>query len=313
MKKTLTIIIFATSVFISLNLVADGTNQPYVIQRGNEIYEVRNLPAFTMSELIVDSFVYIDGEYIDPPYIVSVSNLNVCVNGRVMRDFVPLVWIPPFVPKTLPVLSQEITRETDWYDERVLKHIRDTYTYLTQVENLLTEQTLDEMFRVYQALPIVKEVKRDAKNPARFEITYQDGRIINTNIIPLTGRRPPYNLDNVGIHIDQFYESYVNRLSQGIVLMNVRGFEVKSTVLSGGDGGTLALVVKARKAMQGDEQAKQSLLGEMGLTNYQTILHPDWIERLANNTNLETRATQIIETKRERERLERERREQQNH
>ena len=38
-------------------------------------------------------------------------------------------------------------------------------------------------------------------------------------------------------------------------------------------------------------------------------LHPDWIERLANNKNLETRATAINEAKREREKQERERRE----
>jgi len=41
-------------------------------------------------------------------------------------------------------------------------------------------------------------------------------------------------------------------------------------------------------------------------------IYPDWIERLANNTSLETRATAILEAKRERKRQEWERREQQN-
>ena len=76
--------------------------------------------------------------------------------------------------------------------------------------------------------------------------------------------------------------------------------------------GALALIEMARKATQGDEQVKQQLIKSMGLENSLSHIHPDWIERLAANTNLETRATQILETKRERERLERERREKPN-
>ena len=71
-----------------------------------------------------------------------------------------------------------------------------------------------------------------------------------------------------------------------------------------GDGGALALVEKARKAAQGDEQAQEELIKEMGLENHLSKLNPDWIERLANNTNLETRATKILEAKRLRERQE---------
>jgi len=50
----------------------------------------------------------------------------------------------------------------------------------------------------------------------------------------------------------------------------------------------------------------------MRLENSLSTLHPEWIERLANNTSLETRATAIFEAKRERERQERERHEQMN-
>jgi len=68
----------------------------------------------------------------------------------------------------------------------------------------------------------------------------------------------------------------------------------------------------ARKAKNGDEQAKQMLIEEMGLENSLSHIRPDWIERLANNIKLEARATQLLEAKREREKQERERREQQN-
>lgn len=206
MKKMLTC---ATCIFIGLCITAEEVKTPYRIQRGEEIIEVYKMPTFTVSEPISNSFVYIMGEYITSPYVVSVTNLAVYINGRILDNYEP---------------SVRIGRD---YSRR------------------------------------------------------------SSGITPET----------VGHYIDESAQSWVRRLNYGVVEYRLDGSPRVGFALGNGDGGALGLIEKARKAVQGDEQAKQSLIGAFGLENHLSKLHPDWIERLATNTNLEARATAILEAK----------------
>jgi len=227
MKKFLTSV---TCVLISLHLTADEVKQPYKIQRGEEVMVVINMPKFTASEPISNSFVYIDGEYVPSPYIVSVTNLSVLINGKLADNF-----------------------------ERMV-HTHEFY----QRQSAMGRRT--------------------------------------SMIMPET----------VGKLVDDSAERFVENLQRGVVRHIIRGAPRISYALGNGDGGALELVELARQATQDDEQAKQKLTKAMGLENSLSRVPPDWIEKLANNTKLETRATAIIEAKRERERQDRERREQMN-
>jgi len=220
----------ATLLFISLLHKADDVKQPYTIQRGEEIIVIINMPKFSASEPISNSFVYIDGEYVPFPYVVSVTNLSVFINGRLARN----------------------------YERMVHTH---------------------EFYQRQSAM----------------------GRRVSM-IMPET----------VGKLVDDSAERFVESLQRGVVDHIIGGSPRIGSALGNGDGGALALIDQARKAVKGDEKAKQELTKAMGLENSLSRVPPDWIEKLANNTKLETRATAIIEAKRERERQERERREQQN-
>lgn len=212
---------------LAVGLLAEEINNPYIIQRGEETIVVNDMPAPRISDPISNSFVYIDGEYIEPPYVVSISNLSVRVNGRIVRDAEPYV------------------KTREWYLAQPFKRV---------------------------------------------------------GITP----------ESVGDSVNGTYEFYERRLKMGTVSHVVNGAMRIGYASYDGDGGALALVEKARKAIQGDEKTKHQLINEMGLENHQAKLRPDWIERLANNTNLEVRATSILDAKREREQQEREKREQQN-
>ena len=87
MKKMVTTLTLAMCGFV--NMKADDVKQPYIIQRADEVVVVKNMPTFTVSEPISNSFVYINGEYINSLYIVSITNLAVCINGHVIRDYEP--------------------------------------------------------------------------------------------------------------------------------------------------------------------------------------------------------------------------------
>jgi len=209
--------------FTCLDLIADAAKSPYIIHRGEEIIEVSKMPKFTVSDPITNSFVYINGEYTPPPYVVSVSNLVVLINGIIVNDLEPRV------------------------------HKREYYT------------------RRVGTLP-----------------------------------------ETVGDVVDEYAESYVRSLKLGTVTHIAHGGIIRGYLMRDGDESALAYVKKARKAMQGDEQAKRELIEEMGLENSMSKVRPDWIQRLANNTNLEIRVTRILEAKRLKEQKEKERREQQN-
>jgi hypothetical protein len=216
-----TVATLAVCGFTCLNLAADDMKKPYVIRRGDDILVVSNMPTFTVSDPITNSFVYIDGEYVVPPYIVSVSNLAVCINGYVVQDCEPMV------------------------------HARSHYS-----------------------------------------------------------RRIGVTPESVGKSVDDSFESYTGMLRDGTAVYLKNGSLRRGYAIRDGDGGALAHVERAKKAMQGNEIARAELINEMRLDGTLPKVRPDWIQRLAGNTNLEVRATRILEAKRQRDQHEREKREQ---
>ena len=233
MKKTLSTTLAICS-FTCLTLMADEVIKTFIIQKDEKTFEVSNMPTFTTSEPIANSIVYIDNELVEPPYIVATSNLNVYINERVVREFIPHILLPYYYTKTQPELPPEINEETERHDERILNYIGMTCYFLQEIEKLTDEQTIDEMFLAYQSLPVVVNI---VKKPhelielTEFIITYQDGKIESELVLPIMGRLPPYRLDDVGIHIDQLCISYTNRLTQGFQIKIAQGVEVESTKL----------------------------------------------------------------------------------
>ena len=306
----------AISGFICLNLLADDVENKFFIQRGEKIYTVNNIPKHTVSEPIHKSFVYIAGEYIEPPYIVSVSNLAVCINNRVVNDFASIVFIPSpplVIPKERPVLPEGINNKTHIDDEHLRKYVQQMFLFLQGENKFDIDQKAEALISIYQSLPNIKTVERDLKDPACLQLTFQNGTTTGTHFQSFS-RKPVYNLNNVGMAVDREYKKWVEDLQAGEVIrfFYEGGGSRSSQRIYDGDGGALMYVELAKKAQQGDEKARGELINAFKLgTSMPDHFNPNWIEQLANNTKLETRATAILETKRERERQDRERREQQ--
>ena len=291
----------AISGFICFNLLADENENKCFVQRGDKTFIVNNTPQHTTSEPVHNSFVYIAGEYVEPPYIVSVSNLAVCINGRIVNDYASDVFIPsprPVIPKERPVLPEEINKDTDMYNESYRSYIRQMYLFLQGEEEFNVEKKAETMVSIYQSLPNIKTVERDLKNPAYLSLTFQDGKTVNTSV-QSPSRKPVYNLDNVGMAVDREYENWVKNLQDGIFVkfFYEGGGSRSSGAIYDGDGGALSFVTLAKKAEQGDEKAREELINAFKLGTSVPDFHPDWIKRLANNANLEARATAIREAK----------------
>lgn len=238
--KTIVILSILGFVFTP-SLFSEDVRKPYGFYQKGELLIVSNIPVFTASAPITNGFLYVDGEYISAPYVVSVSNLAVCVNGRVLCDYSTLI-------------------------------------------------------------------RKKKASPVGYVTSQSEPSVIKTVGV----RQGGITLDNVGKHIDSASKALTNALCIGSAKFYVNGFPCRSYLAHEGDGGAATLIEKARKARNGDEQAKRELIEEMGLENSLSKVRPDWIQRLANNTNLEIRATRILEAKRLKEQKEKERREQQN-
>ena len=135
MKK---MIILTMCVLSGLNLVADDTKQPYVIHRKEgivnkggvpfkqreEILIVSNMPTFTVSEPITNGVVYIDGKYIEPPYIVSTSNLAVLINGTVVRDLEPVIRMRETYTGIIGTTPESVAKEIDCRCEDLVRRLK---------------------------------------------------------------------------------------------------------------------------------------------------------------------------------------------
>ena len=44
-------------------------------------------PAFTNSQPISSGFVFVEGQYVESPYVVSLVGLKICINNRVIADY----------------------------------------------------------------------------------------------------------------------------------------------------------------------------------------------------------------------------------
>ncbi|MCL2103751.1 MAG: hypothetical protein FWH21_01635 [Kiritimatiellaeota bacterium] len=86
MKRMLLATMFIVCGLTCLSLTADEARTAYVIQPGEETLVVTDMPTFTVSEPITNSFLSINGEYIEPPYVVSVSNLAIVSNGIMVQN-----------------------------------------------------------------------------------------------------------------------------------------------------------------------------------------------------------------------------------
>ena len=292
----------AISGLICFNLMADEVENNFFVRRGDKTFIVNNTPQHTVSEPINNSFVYIAGEYVEPPYIVSVSNLAVCINGRIINDFAPIVHIPsprPAIPQERPIMPKSINSETSINDENLRKYVQQMSLFLQGEEKFDVEQKAKMLISIYQSLPNIKTVERDLKRPTLLHLTFQNGTTIGTNFQSFQ-RKPAYNLYTVGRGVDNEYEHWVQMLKNGVFVKFFQegGGSRSSGAIYDGDGGALSFVTLAKKAEQGDEKAREELINAFKLGTSVPDFHPDWIKRLANNANLEARATAILEQRR---------------
>ena len=117
--------------------------------------------------VITNGMVFIDGEYIPPPYRIRRDGGAVMLNdvvfiGSIIPPALTPISQPDIPPETDTRLSSEITETTAFEDRAVQKYLKNKRLYL--LEKFGEESGIDRMVEVCQKLPMVAVARRADKD-----------------------------------------------------------------------------------------------------------------------------------------------------
>lgn len=136
---------------------------------------------------VSNGLVFIEGEFLPPPYVVSRVKNAIYINGRHIES--PAPWpsekqimdkpsAPP--PKDLPVPS-EITEQTSKYDSAFIKYIYEKRRFLFEVYG--KEKGMGMMVEAYKSLPCIKDAEREV-NSNSIIVTWKSGKVDHVCQVP---------------------------------------------------------------------------------------------------------------------------------
>jgi hypothetical protein len=247
-------------------------------------------PYFTQSEPITNGFLFVEGEYIELPYIVSKKDRAVCVNGKVLFDYAPMLREPPVTPRDRPALPVTVNSNSKLFDSDLKKYLRDMELYL--ISKHTPSEVADLMEQVVTKLPCVKNIKRrDPETSHRVEVTFFNGDIINMMLFPIL-RKPAITPATVDWHVSRGCEDYARNLKEGVFfsLSNQGGrkYSFSSDVAKSTLPSILAVV---NSEMTDDEKAKQlaTLLGMSAAPKEKSL----FVKRLKDSKQFAERVEQL--------------------
>jgi len=147
----------------------------------NVDYEKRSWPA------VSNGLLFVSGEFIPPPYVVSRNNNSIYINGRHVGT--PSGWpakvkpedANPVPPPADPERPKDITEKTSKYDDVYIKYIYEKRRFLFSVYG--QDKGIDMMVDVYKNLPCIRDAKREG-NSFSIIITWETGAIDHVTQVP---------------------------------------------------------------------------------------------------------------------------------
>ena len=200
------------TVFVSLFMVASTTSQcqDTATEVKDMKFEQRTWPA------VSNGLVFIEGEFIPPPYVVSRLRNTIFINGRYMDassqwpasklvDVIPPA--PSPMDSTMPL---EITEKTSKYDDVFIKYISEKRRYL--FENCGEEKGMAMMVDVYKSMPCVKAAERDTNDPTTIIVTWKEGYVTHVGQVPRKRPQDKTTPEQAAKIFDGLAEGFVNTL-----------------------------------------------------------------------------------------------------
>jgi hypothetical protein len=271
-----------------LFLAAEGLSQQ------EQLYRQAKRPAFSRSAPITNSFVFLNGEYLETPYIVSCSNLVIQINGRVIADYSSQLAAAPSIPRERPAVPASFSKETVWHDPAVGEYLADSMRFLSAAGGN-TDDKVGGMEDVYKRLPFVKDVRWDGG--ADLKVTTIDGEV-HVCSIAFPSRQPENTPEKIGIRIDKECAHLVNSLMEENSVFYFTHFGKRvSFGRNHAENKLPNLLNIAHSAELSDKEKAAMLAQEMAVEFDMSNEHSAFVRRLATNRQFEARVKKLIEAK----------------
>jgi len=167
----------------------------------------------TKGEPVDKGFVFIDGKYVDAPYVVERRGLALFVNEVMIQ--MPAVYVDDTgeIAPTDPTIPQSITRKTSAHDSAFQEYYHKKALFLARDHSPKEASAL--MRQALGSLPCVKRLQDDSTDPESTMVTFQNGETQRIKLTLLSGRRVRMDRDTVLRNLELQRQNYQQRLQKG--------------------------------------------------------------------------------------------------
>ncbi len=169
---------------------------------------------------VSNGLVFVEGEFLPPPYIVSRVRNEIHINGKFMdapspwpknKDINPTKATPPIVDPNIP---HNLNEQTTMYDDVYIRYIYEKRRYLFNKHG--QDKGIDMMVGVYTNLPCIKSARR-IDGSTSISIIWKSGEIDNVRQVP--PKRKDISKEQVAMMLDKLCEAYVQDLNHNDYFM----------------------------------------------------------------------------------------------
>jgi len=241
---------------------------------------------FTCSQAISNGFVFVEGQYLDAPYIIFRNDLAIFINDTLIADYAPLVKELPEPEKLRPARPLNISTNAGPNDPAISEYIYRMQNHLAAKEGR-TEAAI-EMVSALKALPCIREVHQDPNNDKCAIVTYRNGMIENMGLVPLM-RAAAITPASAAGYVSRECWNIMERLEKG----NVYSFSEKGnrrhTFSADMSKEVLPNVVSTLRSSQDDEGKAKQLADLLGLAPVPRERTKSFIANLKTSRQLDER------------------------
>ena len=161
------------------------TTMPVKLSHAEMVKEFGSKPGAPVDQ----GFVFLDGEYIDAPYVVSRDGGQVSINGRVIGTYA--TWPPRIITTSDPGPPPELTKDStfaqleypgpisDSWDRQKIRWLQSQYAL---------EEAMTKMVECYKELPFVKDATVIGN---RISVVTYKGETHGMLVRPVESYKPP--------------------------------------------------------------------------------------------------------------------------
>jgi len=214
----------------------------------NVDYEKRSWPA------VSNGLLFVSGEFIPPPYVVSRNNNSIYINGRHVGT--PGGWAVEKQPEEKspaplppdPPLPTGITKATTQYDPAFYNYLNEKRDFL--VSRYGKQKAIEMLPDIYKKLPCIKDAYYDTNTIGTIVLTWESGDMVRSNEFP------PQRSQDIGTH------EQAAKLFDGICKIYYSGLEFNDYFMFGnvhrrgtqdGYGQFLVPIAEALKSSKDEE------------------------------------------------------------